>query len=173
MEAHQLINSSANQDWCTPPWVIAMARNVMGSIDLDPASSWEANAIVDAKDYFATFGLEQAWAVGQPGNVWCNPPYGKVGGKSGAGIWLTRMRKAYASKEIKQGMILLNASIGDAWFREVWHHPVVLLHKRLRFSRPDGTPGPSPTKGNALVYFGRRQEKFRRVMGMYGKVVMP
>lgn len=49
---HQLLNSSASAEWFTPPRYIEAVREVLGAIDLDPASSLAANRIVQAKRYF-------------------------------------------------------------------------------------------------------------------------
>jgi hypothetical protein len=40
---HQLLNSSESAEWFTPPCYIEAAREVLGAIDLDPASCEAAN----------------------------------------------------------------------------------------------------------------------------------
>jgi hypothetical protein len=49
---HQLLNSSASAEWFTPPRYIEAVREVLGAIDLDPASCESANRIVQATRYF-------------------------------------------------------------------------------------------------------------------------
>ena len=65
---------SGRDEWYTPPTIIEAARQLMGSIDLDPASCAEANKVVRAERWFGIKddALMQPWH----GNVWCNPPYG-------------------------------------------------------------------------------------------------
>lgn len=80
---HQLINSSNSNEWYTPPRYVEAAREVLGAIDLDPASCETGNRIVRAKAYFAEArnGLVQRWY----GRVFLNPPYGRTGGKEQSG----------------------------------------------------------------------------------------
>ena len=166
-----LMHSSNASDWCTPVEVLNLACAVMGGIDLDPASSALANQRVRADVFYdeKDDGLNQEWH----GRVWLNPPYGKVNGISGARVWSENIIERYRNREIDQGMLLVNASIGERWFRPLWDFPILFFHRRLRFDRPDGTKGPSPTKGNALVYFGRHSATFARMGAAHGRVVLP
>ncbi len=69
---HVAQNSGQNE-WYTPDEFLDLARQVMGGIDLDPASSEIAQQRVDAKIYFTQDddGLNKDWS----GRVWMNPPY--------------------------------------------------------------------------------------------------
>jgi len=75
----QLRNTAAIKncqwEWYTPPQLIDAARNVLGRIDLDPASSIQANRTVLAEIIYtmADDGLHQDWPSGS--RVWCNPPF--------------------------------------------------------------------------------------------------
>ena len=60
-------------EWYTDPLVLSMAREVMGDIDLDPASCAIANEVVRA-DRFLT-KADDAFASHWSGRVWLNPPY--------------------------------------------------------------------------------------------------
>ena len=70
--AHVSFNTGENE-WYTPWIYVQAARDVMGTIDTDPASSETANGIVKAKQYFTIEddGRQQTWV----GNIWMNPPY--------------------------------------------------------------------------------------------------
>ena len=84
--------NSGNNEWYTPEKYIEAVRDVLGEIDLDPASSTYAQETVRAKSYFTPMddGLAQDWH----GRVWLNPPYAqplisqfaaKMAGEVGAG----------------------------------------------------------------------------------------
>ncbi len=67
-----MVRRSGNEEWYTPPVFIELAREAMGGIDLDPASSEAANAYVQAAKYYTKEedGLTQPWE----GRVFLNPP---------------------------------------------------------------------------------------------------
>ncbi len=54
-----------SNEWYTPSYIIEAARQVLGSIDLDPASCALANQTVKAAKYFTVDddGLAQSWNV--------------------------------------------------------------------------------------------------------------
>ena len=62
-------------EWYTPQPILDAARAAMGSIDLDPASCLDANARVQATEFYdaSDDGLTREWK----GNVWVNPPFGE------------------------------------------------------------------------------------------------
>ena len=62
-------------EWYTPAKNIEVAREVLGEIDLDPASHAIAQQTVKATRFFtaADDGLKQLWH----GRVLFNPPYGR------------------------------------------------------------------------------------------------
>ena len=100
-------NNSGDNEWYTPAEYIEAAREVMGSIDLDPASNEYANKTVKASTYYTeeTNGLDKEWF----GNIWMNPPYS------------TALIKEFAEKlsnsTFKQAIVLVNNATDTAWFK--------------------------------------------------------
>lgn len=60
-------------EWDTPKEIIALARQVLGTIDFDPASSKRAQRVAQANSYLTKRNdrLKQSWR----GKVWLNPLY--------------------------------------------------------------------------------------------------
>jgi hypothetical protein len=178
---HQLINSSASAEWFTPPRYIEAAREVLGAIDLDPASCEAANRIVQARCYFtaADNGYMREWR----GNLFLNPPYGwcypdgrrkEKGGISSQGHWAKRLIEQYQAGTVTEAILLINANTGDQWFQSLWDFPICFVNRRIRFIPEEGTdPRKEPTKSNAFVYFGPRPERFTEVFRQFGQVVTP
>ena len=75
LEKRKLMLVAASNEAYTPEKYVNYARQVMGSIDLDPATSPTVNALfIKAPRIFTANedGIKQQWC----GNVFCNPPYG-------------------------------------------------------------------------------------------------
>lgn len=151
--------NSGNNEWYTPAEYIEAARAVMGSIDLDPASSEIANRVVKASAYYTaeTNGLDKEWS----GNIWLNPPYasdliGRFMDK------LTAERETY-----NQAIVLVNNATETEWFFKLVSvaSAVVFPKGRVKFYKPDGETG-APLQGQAVVYIGDAPgnflNKFRR-----------
>ncbi len=66
-------HSHDGDEWSTPPEVIESARQVLGTIDLDPATNPTAQGWIRATRIFTKTenGLLHPWR----GRVWLNPPY--------------------------------------------------------------------------------------------------
>ena len=159
---HVSFNSGENE-WYTPPEYIEAARKVMGSIDLDPASSEIANRIVGAERYFTKQdnGLDKPWA----GNVFLNPPYAPELIKQFSSRFACFVDKG----DIKQGIVLVNNATETAWFRELIDcaSAVVFTSGRVRFLDPQGNPG-APLQGQAIIYSGDQPQVFLEEFRKFG-----
>lgn len=156
-------NNSGNNEWYTPEEYIAAARNVLGTIDLDPASSDIANMTVKAATYYTaeTNGLDQEWA----GNVWMNPPYaGEL-----IGQFTAKLVYHVQQYDVKEAIVLVNNATETAWFQELVAEAsaVAFPRGRVRFWKPDGTPG-APLQGQAIIYIGANRDAFVNEFARFG-----
>ena len=131
----------ASDEWYTPAHVFA----ALGcTFDLDVAHPANRRTHVPAARILSARGLEEPWT----GFVWMNPPFG---GRNALGPWLDRF---FAHGD---GIALTPDRTSAPWFRDAWMRAdSVLFTPKLRFERPDGTQGMSPSNGTALFAAGDR-----------------
>jgi ParB family chromosome partitioning protein len=165
--AGHVSQATGENEWYTPAEYIEKARQVLGKITLDPASSEHAQKTVKAKRFFtiADDGLLKKWS----GSVWLNPPYSKD------------CISAFASKiaghcerlEVKQAIVLVNNATETKWFQEMAAAASAMCFPggRIRFNDKTGTPANSPLQGQAFIYFGADASLFHRVFSDVGFVV--
>lgn len=166
---HQRINASTNNEWYTPAAFVNAAREVMGGIDLDPASCAFANDTVQALRYYTAEndGFAQPWH----GRVWMNPPYGREDGESNQNRWTARLIAEYEQGNVTEACMLVNAVPGNAWFAPLWAYPICFVARRIRFYNEDIAAG-QPTHSNAIIYLGPNRSAFARVFRRFGPVVL-
>jgi hypothetical protein len=173
-----------SNEWFTPSRYIEAAREVMGGIDLDPASCEMANQTVKAKRYYTVEddGLEQEWY----GRVWLNPPYSADnsqpnGKKSGIRRWVDRLVKEYGLGHISQAIALLTSQANNSWFQPLWEYPICFPVQNVRFFTPHGRCAKSnPAKatwktnghtyGTVFVYFGPNESRFIEIFSQFGTI---
>jgi hypothetical protein len=163
-QAMRVLTSNANDEWYTPRYITDMAREVMGGIDLDPASNAVAQGWIQAGEYYdATHilsGLARPWRQ----KVWLNPPF------IDTPAWVERFCTAAITGEIDEGIMLVNSAQGYVWWERLCDTlPVVMLRERLRFVRPDGTVGGQAKKGQTVAYHGPNLDRFVAVFGRIGR----
>lgn len=160
--------NSGNNEWYTPEPFILAAREVLGQIDLDPASSEIANKTVGAAQYYTQMdnGLVKKWT----GKVWLNPPYA------------ANLIKAFCSKlvahfregEVSEAVVLVNNGTETEWFDTLSSvaAAVVFPRSRVKFLDPDGLPG-APLQGQAVLYFGGKGKQFVEAFRIFGDGWVP
>jgi len=160
-------NNSGNNEWYTPAQYIELARQVMGGIDCDPATSEIANQTVKAETFFtaADDGLAQTWR----GRVWMNPPYAQPL----INDFAEAVSAKFESGEIDQACILVNNATETQWFQRMLSvaNAVCFPKSRIKFIDPSGKPG-APLQGQAIIYMGDNVRAFRAVFKPEGAVLL-
>ena len=164
-KAHVSYNTG-NTEWYTPSEFTDAARITMGTIDLDPASTAEANKTVQAKKFYTKEidGLTQKWE----GNIWLNPPYAQPLMSQFADA----VTNKYVSREIAQAIVLTNNATETKWFQKLLTatSAVCLIKGRIKFVSPEGKTG-TPLQGQIILYFGNNPDKFTEQFTKFGQVM--
>jgi len=160
------IKEQGRNDWYSPPEVVAAARRVMGAIDLDPASCFHANEIVDAAKYYTRSddGLKQKWR----GRVWLNPPYDTLAPK-----FFVKLCEEYEAGRVPMACLLLGVHhLTTKWFQRVegFAAIVCLPAGRLKFSGRLAHGNP-PMHGSAILGIGVNHDLFASEFGEFGAIL--
>lgn len=157
--------SDESNEWYTPKKYVEAARQVLGNIDLDPASCDAANKkFIKADTYYTAEhdGLKQPWS----GRIWLNPPYGKVGPK-----FIAKLLKDYEAGNVTEAITVVNPHCTDTqWFQPLFNYLLCFTDHRPRFWNEDGE-GESPNHGSVFVYLGKHPSKFASVFSRFGAIV--
>lgn len=160
------MRSSDSPEWYTPSHILDLAWDVMGAIDLDPASSKAAQATIGATEWYGLDhpveshrdGLKLGWF----GRVWMNPPYGDE-----IGEWVDRLIHQYETGQVVEALALLPSRTDTAWFHRALRgrpYPFCLLQGRLKFSGAENS-APFPS---VIVYLGENVQRFHEVFSSIG-----
>lgn len=168
---------SGNVEYYTPSYIIEAAREVMGNITLDPASSAGANLRVQATFYFDQHddGLMNPWRIADeysmqpPSNVWMNHPFARGQNK----LWIDKLMAEYKCGNVEQACCITFASTSEAWFQPLYSFPICFIRTRVNYLLPSGEVKRGVTKGSCVTYFGGRVSEFQRVFGKLGAVMLP
>jgi len=168
----EVLLSHKTVEYYTPIIYVDAARDLMGAIDLDPASCDTAQLNIKANKFYTIFddGLLQEWH----GCVWLNPPYSKTGGKSNQEIWATKLADEYTIGNVTEAILLVKSALGYKWFENLWDKwPVCFARERLSFIRNNGTDKGQSKHGTAFFYFGKNINQFTQVFKEFGRIVLP
>jgi phage N-6-adenine-methyltransferase len=162
----QHVVSSKSAEWYTPAPYVEAARQVMGAIDLDPASSEAANRVVKAAKFFTATedGLRYNW----PGRVFLNPPYRRDGIQ---GHFVNKLVMQFSLGTTTEAILLIGNRTETEWFQPLWDFPICFTNHRISFISPTGAAD-SPVNANVFVYFGPDPTKFSQVFSKFGTVVV-
>jgi len=186
-------HSCDSPEWYTPARYVEAAREVMGGIDLDPASHLEANRTVKAARFLteADNGLTREWH----GRVFLNPPGGLVGefwghllreyasGRTVQAIWI-----GYSLEQLQTLQCVPGAALAPLVF------PFCVPKRRIAFVENEAKRAArlekvraenveraargeklrseknGPSHGNWITYLGPLVDRFVEVFSAFGQV---
>jgi ParB family chromosome partitioning protein len=159
--------NSGQDEWYTPPKYIDAARDVMGNIDLDPASSSGANDMVQADEYYTILddGLTHGWR----GKVWMNPPYSQPL----INDFCEKFAIDYRQGFITEGCVLVNNATDTGWYHALLEHAaaVCFIKGRVKFIDENGEATGAPLQGQTVLYFGDSVDDFGQRFNEFGRVL--
>jgi hypothetical protein len=154
----------ARSEVYSPPEVVAAARALFNTIDLDPASCPTANEVVMASRYysFREDGLTQPWF----GRIWANPPYPWA-------PWVPKLLAEWHGGNVAAIVALATTRVTTAkYFAPLVSASSAILKMdgRIQFWGPRAV---SPPEGHELYYFGDDVAGFERHFTHFGKIFRP
>ena len=178
-------------EWYTPTALVDAAREVMGGIDLDPASHPEANERIQADTIYTAEddGLTLPWF----GRVFVNPPGGLV-----TEFWCKACDEFYIKRSIDE-LIWIGYSLEQLQtlqqarsipMRTPLNFPFCVTAKRIAFVENEAkraermaklvaagkapSKRSSPSHSNYIAYMAwGKTDVFDRVFSRFGQVVVP
>jgi ParB family chromosome partitioning protein len=176
------------EDWCTPEYLLAAARDILGTIDLDPCSNpfsivhasrevmlpkWAgvARTAPQALGTETIFGDGTALAIEWAGNIFFNPPYAH----KPMGRFMERaVRLQLARCGSAIGLLPSKTSL-EVWHEHVPAAPAVcFLDKRVTYRVPDGPDTNAPFHSALVLWTASRRLVHRfaeRLDGQLGDVM--
>lgn len=159
---------TGQNEWYTPKEYIEAAREVLGVIDLDPASSEIANITVKAKKFYSIDddGLSKQWE----GRVWLNPPYSQPQ----IGQFIEKLNDELTRQNVSEAILLTHNYTDTKWFHSAQNQcaAICFTKGRIGFLSPEGQKA-APTQGQAILYFGNDVHKFSKHFESFGFVMVP
>ena len=180
------LHSKDSADWYTPSPFVEAARELMGGIDLDPASDAEANHTVMADAYYteADNGLDRPWA----GRVFLNPPGGLV-----PNFWRTLMTEYRITRNVTEAIWIGYSleqlqTLQGAAAETPLNFPICVPKRRIAFienaakrelrvakllaagKKPNAKSQPS--HANYIAYLGApsKADEFKAIFSQFGTV---
>lgn len=148
-----------SNDWYTPKWIFD-ALGCEFATDVAAARVRELSH-VPASWFIVDHGLTTPWR----GFVWMNPPFG---GRNALGAWLEK----FIAHD--NGLALTPDRTSAPWFRKWAPHALsILFLPKVRFLRPDGTEGKSPSNGTALWAAGEQAHAALIRASRHGVLMIP
>lgn len=131
-----------SNDWYTPKYIF----DALGCVfDLDVAAPVNGPLHVPCLAHLSERSLDAEWS----GFIWMNPPFG---GRNGLIPWLDKFMKH------KNGIALVPDRTSAPWWQQASDYAefVFFINGKVKFIRPDGSLGKSPSVGTTLFGIGSK-----------------
>ena len=171
VEPEPVVIEIDRDSYATPEWVLDLARQVSGALEVDPASNASAQETVKASICYTAEddGLDPANAWG--GVVWLNPPYSR-------GLiapFVDRACDEWEGDQLEELWVLTNASVSSEWWQRLAKASSLMMYPpcRINFLDSLGRETSNNAYSQSLAYCGPSEqvETARKVFGAAGWVV--
>ena len=138
-------HNSGDFEWFTPIEIIDGAREVLGSIDLDPASTGRANTVVQAERFYTIeddgLSKEKAWS----GTIFLNPPFANPI----VSRFCEKLTDSVRTGAVPAAIVLINNCTETQWFAALTREASALCFPvgRVAFWKPDRVVTDTPLQG--------------------------
>jgi phage N-6-adenine-methyltransferase len=155
---------AGSNEWYTPAWLVEAATDVLGSIDLDPASNVGSPNVPASQHYtVADNGLSQEWK----GRVFLNPPWSETG------KWITKALEELEALRMTEAVLVIRGlGFETRAYQALLEKAVIcFLRGRVNYLSGDGRDAVSPTQGTIVAYLGSDPSRFIEKFSSLGIVV--
>lgn len=176
---------SKSNEHFTPGSIIGLAREILGTIDIDPFSCAKANEYIKAKQFYGLDNELDGWEEPWSGNAWINAPGGRSNGKSNQKRAWRRLMEQYDCGNVKSA-IFLSFNLDLMQTVQVkqegklpMEFPFCLPKTRIAYLKPDLSQSMNPTHASAIFFISpkdKREEatvKFKSIFSSIGHCVIP
>lgn len=155
--------NTGDTEWYTPAHYVEAARDVLGAIDLDPASTDAANTVIKAEQIYTEQdnGLKHRW----DGRVWMNPPYAQPLVTQ----FCEKLAASVKAGTVPAAVVLVNNATETQWFRALADVAAAICFPtgRVQFWHPK-KPSATPLQGQAVLYIGDQITLFCETFQSFG-----
>jgi hypothetical protein len=170
--------------WYTPMWLIEKCREVLGTIDLDPASDEFGNTRIRATHWWNNCSLETPWPTVT--SVFLNPPGGKIGNQSQAALFWAKFMSEWAAGRFEHGIFIgfsieIMQTAQQVCAVPPQAFPFCVPSSRFGFDDENGVENTQPPHAPVIIYVPRPDglghtksiAKFKEVFASVGWCITP
>jgi len=156
---------SPRSELYAPPDLALKAEEILGGIDLDPASDTTGLSRVPARAVLtaADDGLAHPWH----GKIWLFPPLGR------RAVWVAKLLHEYRVGRIEAALIYDALDPRAPWFQNIAREASICFTGPLRALNDCNEPIARTRTGSMLGYLGPDRERFETLTAGLGAVLHP